>query len=248
MGKKTKIILISLAILIAFSFIKNSFAQFVIESVVSKAAHLPLRIGSTHVGIARGKIVLKNMRLRNPRAYPDKWLLDAPLVSLDYDWLSLWKGRAHFEEIRLNIREITVIKNAKGELNVDALKGAGREKKKAQARKAPAKPVKMMIDKLYLTIGRVVYKDYSQGPVPTEQVFDIQIQDRVYSHIDDPEQLVHLVVFQALTNTAVAKLANLDLGVFKEGASGALNEGLGFVSNGAGSVEDTAKEIFSLFK
>ena len=111
------------------------------------------------------------------------------------------------------------------------------------------KPPKLMIDKLSLSIGKVVYKDYSQGgQQPQVQTFDINIQNREYRNIDNPSAIVSLVMFEALTRTSLSRLANLDLDSFKEGGIQALSKGLGVVSDGTDVVQNTTKQLLNLIK
>ena len=242
-----KIVVIIAAVLIALSVVKNGLTQSILISALSKAANVPVHIGSTHVQLRSTTIDLKNIQIQNPNSFPEKLMLDAPEVYISFDLPSLLKGFVHFREVRLNLKEVIVIKNATGELNINALKPA-EQKKKAQEEKAQGEAPKLKIDKLSLTIGRVVYKDYSQGGSPKTQIFDINIQDRQFTNIEDVRAVVSLIMFEALTRTSISRLADLDLDVFKDGAGSILSNGLGFAQDGAGKVEETAKGILSLFK
>jgi len=247
-NKKIKIVVIIVAIFIAFSVVKNGFVHSMIEGALSKAAHVPVHIGSTHVQLKSTTIDLKDLQLYNPKSFPEKIMLNAPEIYISFDLPSLFKGLAHFREVRLNLKEIVVIKNANGELNINALKPAN-QKKKAEAEKTQGEAApKLKIDKLSLTIGKVVYKDYSQGSEPRTQIFDINIQDRQYTNIDNVPAVVSLIMFEALTRTSISRLANLDLDVFKDGAGNVLTNGLGLAQGGAGKVQETAKSILNLFK
>ena len=247
MNKIIKIVIIIAAVFIGFSVIKNGVTQAVLSGALSRAAHVPVHIGGTHVQLSSTTIDLKNIQILNPRSFPEKLMLDAPQVYISFDLPGLFKGLAHFREVKLNLKEIVVIKNAAGELNINALKPSEQEKK-AQPAKTEGQAPKLMIDKLSLTIGRVIYKDYSQGGEPKAQVFDIDIQDRQYTHIDNAPAVVSLIMFEALTRTSLSKLTNLDIGGFKDGAGSVLTNGLGLAGGVAGKAENTAKNLLSLFK
>ena len=242
-----KIIVIIAAVLLGFSIIKNGFTQAVLGGALSKAAHVPVHIGSTHVQLSSTTIDLKNVQIHNPRSFPEKLMLDAPEIYISFDLPSLFKGLAHFREVKLNLKEIVVIKNASGELNINALKPS-KNQKKAKSSKAQGEAPKLMIDKLSLTIGRVIYKDYSQGGAPTTQVFDINIQDRQYTDIDNAQAVVSLIMFEALTRTSLSRLTTIDLDSFKGGADDILTNGLGLTGDVAGKAEEAAKGLLNLFK
>ena len=217
-----------------------------LEGGISKAAHVPVHIGSTHVGLLSSSINLKNIRVYNPKGFPERRMLDAPQLFIHFDLPAFFKSKVHFKQVRINLKELIVIKNRDGRLNVDALKPTELERNKKEKAK-PGKAPEFQIDELHLTIGRVVYKDYSAGSPPQVQTFEIGIQDRVFTNINDPTAVVSLVMFEAMTRTTLSRLLNLDLGVFKDGASGVLSKSLGMVGDGTDSIQDTAKNILKLF-
>jgi len=217
-----------------------------LEGGISKAAHVPVHIGSTHVGLLSSSINLKNIRVYNPKGFPERRMLDAPQLFIHFDLPAFFKSKVHFKQVRINLKELIVIKNRDGRLNVDAAKPTETERNKKEKAK-PGKAPEFQIDELHLTIGRVVYKDYSAGPPPQVQTFEIGIQDRVFTNINDPTAVVSLVMFEALTRTTLSRLVNLDISVFKEGASDVLSKSLGLVGDGTGTIQDTAKNILKLF-
>ncbi len=245
---KIKIIIIVLVVFLAFGFVKNSIIQSVISTTISKAAHVPVSIGSTSASLLSSSIRIKNLRLYNPRGFPEKLMLEIAQIFIDFDPAPLLKGQAHFQEVRVDLKQLVVIKNKDGRVNVDAVKPAKGESRERAAAKSKGEGPKLKIDKLYLSIGRVVYKDYSLGGEPRVEVFDVNMQDRVFTNIEDPNAVVSLVMFEALTKTTLSRLANLDLGSFEGGAGDAVGGLSNFVGKGSDGVENAAKGILSLFQ
>ena len=246
MKKIVKSIVWLVVILVILVVAKNGVAQSVLTSAVSNAAHVPARIGSVNLSFLSASIRIKNFQLSNPAGFPEKVMLDIPQIFIDFDPGALFKGQAHFQEVRLDLKEMIVIKNKEGKVNVESVKPSDKEKKQSHEKAKAAsggKPPKLHIDKLVLSIGQVVYKDYSAGGEPQIQSFDINIKDREYNNIDNPQQIVSLVMFEALTRTSLSRLASLDLDSFKEGGIGALSKGLGVVADGTDSVATSAKEL-----
>ena len=254
MKKITKILAGFVIALVLLGVFKNGIVQTVLSASISKFAHVPVGIGSTDVRFLSSFIDLRNIKVYNPSGFPERMMLDVPQILIDFDPAPLWKGRAHFEEVRLNVKELVVIKNRDGKLNLDAVKPTQREsqqqkeKRQEQAQPGGGKAPKIQIDKLYLSIGKVIYKDYSAGPNPKIQEFDINIQNRLYSNIDNPGAVVSLIMFEALTRSGLSRLAGMDLGVFQDTANGAFSKGMGLVGEGADKIESASKGILSLFK
>lgn len=244
MNKLIKIGIGIVAVVVGLSMAKNLIFQWAFEGVVSKAAHVPVKTGSTDLNLGSGSITLKNLRVMNPRKYTERLMLDAPLVAIEADIQSFFKNQAHFKNIEIDLKELTVIRSRDGRLNVDAVKP---EKKPGAPAEKSSGP-KLHIDRLSLSIGRVVYKDYSLGDSPTVQTFEVGIRDRVFNDLESPDAVVSVVMFEALTHTALANLADLDLGAFKGNAADVLSKGLNLSEKGADAVQTAARSLSSLFK
>lgn len=250
-GKLVRIAAVAVTVFFILAVSKNLLIQSALAGAISRAVHVPVSIGGTNASFLKSSIRLKNIRVKNPQGFKESLMLDAPLIAIRFDAPAFFKGTAHFQEIRLDLKEVVVVKNKDGRLNVDAAKPKAEDKekqKKAKQDKAKGKAPKLMIDKLYLTIGHVVYKDYSSGGAqPAVQEFNINIKDRVYTNIDNPSAIISLIMVEALTRTTISRLAGLDVSVFKDGALGAISGGLGVVGDGTDSLESAAKGIASLF-
>ncbi len=243
-----KLVVALLVLLGVLGFFKNWIVRSAVSKAITSVAHVPVRIGATDVRLMATSILLKDIKVENPSGFPERGMLDIGQIYIDFESKDLGKGVAHFEELRLDLRELTVIRNRDGKLNIDSLKPtggkSGKEGKPAEKGNAP----KLLIDRLYLSIGRVVYKDYSAGGAPEVQTFDINIKDRAYANVENPNEIMSLLMVEALTKTTLSRLADLDLDLFKDGASGVLSKGLGLVDDGTGTLQQTANNLLGLFK
>ncbi len=212
-----------LIILLVISISKDVIIKFSVESGIKAVTGLKLSIKTFRIGVFNTLVDIKGLKLFNPPAYKDKIMLDMPEIYVDYDLPGFFKGMIHMEEVRIALKEFVVVKNEKGEINLDSLKvvQAQKEGKKPEA-KAAGKAPKVAIDVLDLKIGKVIYKDYSAGPTPKVREFNVNISER-YTNITDPYALVSLIVVKALTNTAIGNLVNIDLRGLEGTISGTLN-------------------------
>lgn len=248
----------ALACLVVLSFAKNTIVKVSVEKGVNVVTGLKLGIKSMNVGVIKTLVGIKGLTLYNPKGYKDKVMLDMPEIYVQYDLPAILKGDVHLQEMRIDLKEFVVVKNEKGELNLNALnvvKDQKGEKKAGPATKGDAPSIR--IDSLRLKIGKVVYKDYSGGGEPKVQEFNINL-DEEYSNIDDPTKLVNLIVVKALMNTTIAKLTNFDLNGLKGtigdtlktaqevlGSAGAVGEQLAGMTGEAGKTVSEATEAVS---
>ncbi|MBI4353547.1 MAG: AsmA family protein [Candidatus Omnitrophica bacterium] len=243
MGSFKKIILAGVIVFVGLALLKNALVQAVTAWAISKATHVPVSVGSAHLGIFSSSLRFRKIVVQSPQGFPERAMLDVPEVSVDFAWDSLFKKEFHFEKIRLHVKQITVVKDRAGRLNVDALKPTEQEQKGGFPEAAP-----LRIDRLYLTVEKVVFKDYGGGGEPKIQEFHIGIHDREYAHIDNLSVVASLVMFEALTRTTLSRLVGLDLYVFKDMASGALDGSVGLVKEGAKGLRNSAQNFLDFFR
>ncbi|OIO37576.1 MAG: hypothetical protein AUJ75_04030 [Candidatus Omnitrophica bacterium CG1_02_49_10] len=240
-----RIAVIVLVSILVLSFVKDAAIKMAVEGGVRVVTGLKLGISSFKVGVINTRVSIKDMRLYNPNGFKDKVMLDMPEIYVNYRLFDTLGGTVHIEEARINLKEFTVVKNEKGELNLDSLNAVQAEKgKKSSQAKAP----KIQIDELELKIGKVIYRDYSRGGAPSVKEFDLNLNER-YKNITNPSALVSLIVVKALMNTSIASLTNFDLG----GLKGSVSDTLGsaekvaaqageMLGSTAGKAQDAVKE------
>ncbi len=246
--KKTVIIIsVIFALFIVLYFGKNLIVKTSITAGVKAMTGLKLSIKSMNIGILNTLIGIKGLQLFNPPGFVDKLMVDLPEVYVDYNFGAFIKKKVHLEEVRLDLKEFSVIRNEKGELNLDSLrvveekkeeKVEGEEGKEEEKTKMP----ELQIDVLELKIGKVVYKDYSKGTPPKVREFNVNIDER-FENITNPRTLISLIIVKALKNTVIARLTNFDLGALQEDVAEKLKETTRKVVETADKALETGKDL-----
>ncbi|MFA6142283.1 MAG: hypothetical protein WC738_03205 [Candidatus Omnitrophota bacterium] len=225
MNKKLVIVIGIIVAIVAFGFIKDAIVKISVEKGVEIVTGLKLSIRNFNVGILRTAVNIGGLKLYNPTGFKDRVMLDMPQIYVHYDLPAIFGGTVHLSDVRIDMEEFTVVKNEKGELNLNSLKvaqaGKKGEAKKPEKRVSAGKAPNVKIDSLRLKIGKAVYKDYSKGGAPDVKEFNINI-DETYTNIDNPSALVSLIVVKALANTSIAGMANFDIGSMKSSVSDTL--------------------------
>ena len=226
-----KIVSIGGIVLIVFAGLligKDLAAKAVVESVVRFMTGLELNMRHLDVALLRTSLGIQDLRLFNPNSYQDRQMLYMPEIYVDYELQPFFQGKVHLDEVRVHLKEIMVVKNEKGELNLNSLKAVqsqkkeaaakgGREQKGAKKEKAP----QIRIDSLRLRIEKVIFKDYSKGGRPSVREFNLNLNES-YSNVTNPYGVVSLIVVKVLMNTGLANLTNFDLGPLENSVSDAL--------------------------
>lgn len=236
MKKLLIIAVVVVAAIFVLMFAKDTIIKASVEKGAEIVTGLKLNIGGLNVGILKPIVHIRNIKLMNPANFPDRMMMDMPEIYVNYDLPAIIGGKIHLPEVRLALKEFVVVKNANGELNLDALRTVQAQKEgKAPSQKAPGKAPDIKIDVLKLSIGKVIYKDYSKGPTPVVKEFNINLNES-YTNVDDPYKLASLIVVKALMNTSIAGLANFDL----RGLQGTVGPTLATAKKMALSLMDTA--------
>jgi hypothetical protein len=243
MKKWQKILIIVVVALVALSIIKNFVIKTAITSIGSSVLGAPLTIGHFSLGIVAQKVKIKNLRVYNPPGFPSEPMVDIPEAGVHFDVFALLGGKLHLPYIVFNLKEMVVVKDKNGKLNVDALKifeekskdPKKDEKPDAKEGKAPA----MQIDVMKLNIGRVIMKDYTKGDEPSILVYEVDLKDKTFKNITSPQELATVVMVQGLGPTALK-------GAKAYAAATLL--GVGFLPAGVAGVfmgKDHATQVFS---
>jgi len=231
-----------LIIVIAVILAKDVIVKVSIEKGVELVTGLKLEMARLRVGIFKPVIDIANFTLLNPKGFADRTMMQMPEIYVRYDLPAIASGKIHLPEVRLALKEFLVIKNAQGELNLDALKTVQAQKtEKSPSQKAPGKMPPIKIDLLKLSIGKVMYKDYSKAGAPSIKEFNINLAES-YTNVEDPYALASLIVVKALMNTSIAALANFDLKGLQQSAGEVFSGAQEITSKAVATTQETATQ------
>lgn len=217
MKRSRRLAVVLVAILVGLALIKNEIAKVAVINGVKAVTGLGVSIDHLDLGLLTTRVSVKGVKVLNPKGFDEPVMVSIPELYVDYDVGAVLKGKTHLELVRLQLDELTVVKNAEGRVNLHSLTVV-KEQQKTPSQKPATKPSPLLIDLLELQIGRVVYKDYSKGVPPTVRAFNVNINER-YEHVRSPQALGSMILVRALAKTTIAQAANLDLGGLRETAS-----------------------------
>lgn len=231
--KKIAVFFIVLIIfVIGIVLAKNIIAKAAIINGVKAITGLDIELGEAKVGILKTFFSLADLKILNPRGFSDKIMADLPEIYASYDLGGFFKGKVHLGDLRINLKQLVVVTNEKGEANIKSLN--------AFLPKGSGKPPQVQIDNLNLKIGKVVYKNYWLGKAE-EREFDININED-FKNITDPNALVGLILVRALSGTDIAGLANINLSGLRDEVS---KEVTGQLETVTGQLKEKAQETLN---
>lgn len=202
--KNTGILFLVVCIIVLFT--KDTIIRLSAQKIGSSALGAQLTIGHFSWNLLAGQVLVRDLKIGHPPGYEKGVFADISRIELRYDTIALMTGSLHMPLVRIDLKEMTVIKNSEGKLSVDEFKilHAAESEVKAGKTKNETKPApKFLIDELKLNIGQVVFKDYFKKDTPKILVYDLNLKDRVSKNIDSVPKLVAAVIMQAVKKTAI---------------------------------------------
>jgi hypothetical protein len=89
-----------------------------VERQIRKDTGMNLEIGDFSFSVLDSKVTLNNSKLYNPADFGGTLFLDMPEVHIEYDRAALRRHELHITFMRVNLRELDVVKNAAGATNL----------------------------------------------------------------------------------------------------------------------------------
>lgn len=242
--KKIAVLLLILMLgVFAVSIGKDLIIKGAIESIVSIATGLRIDIGELKTSIVNSSIDIRDMTVLNPPRFEDKIMLYIPEIYIDYDLSALLKKEIHLKDVRIDLKQFTVIKDKRGETNLDHIKNL--KKKGGKTAKGGTGERPLQIDNLKLKIGKVIYKDYSLGEKPVITEYNINLDSR-YRNVQNASEIMGIIVARALINTTIGTLS--DFRKFKDTTAGTLETGKDILKRTADELKGILERPFKARK
>ncbi len=239
MLKKIGIVLLIIILFIALAvgFGKNFIVKTAVTATVKAMTGLKLTIGDLNIGVVKTLVGINDLKLYNPSGFTDNIMIDLPQALVDYDLKAFFNKKIHLEKVLLNLKEFIVVKNKDGALNLDSLNAvqAAKEDESSAQKKTTQVKGKMpeiQIDLLELKVGKVIYKDYSQGGSPRIREYNLNLDEK-FENITNLQDFARLIIVRALARTPIASLADFDLGALSKGLDSTLKDTQIIIKDGA---------------
>jgi len=241
-----RIVLVLVALVVVLFLARNFIARKSVEIGTKQLTGFPLDIGSVNLGVFGGVLEVQNLKLMNPPEFKGGTFVDLPLFKVDYYTMSMLSGSPHLKEVNVNLEQVVVVKNEKGETNANVIQeriSPAEESESAETKPAPKEEKKQAyrVDLVKVHIGTVIIQDYSKGGKLSEKKMTLN-RDIELENVTESTSISALVM-----KAALGPVADVAGGLVKD--VGALTDAAGkAVSGTVGNVEKAGKGLFDSFK
>jgi len=219
-----------LFLLVVVLFLARNFvAREAVQFGAKKMTGFPLTIGSVDLAVFSGKVDVRDLKLMNPPEFQEQIFVDMPELFVDYRLGSMLTGAPHINDMLINIKQLVVVKNNKGESNAQKLKGVVSSGKSSG---------KYYVGTLRIHIGTVTIKDFSR-PKPYEHTTPLNI-DVTYPNITDSTDISRLVLLTVMTQVRLP-----DIGISTEDLKKNLSDASGQAGHALEGAKDAIGGLFN---
>jgi len=169
---------------------RDWIAKQLAERQIHTATGLEPEIGDLSFSVLEPKVTLNNFRLYNTTEFGGALFLDVPELHIEYDRAALRRHELHISLMRVNFREVDVVKNQAGVTNImSAINTIMPRKSEGGGRTvAPLNGYKFTgIDLLNLSMGAAKFVDLKDQR--RNRMVVIGIQNQIYTNVVSPANL-----------------------------------------------------------
>jgi hypothetical protein len=213
------VLVLSFGILIAA---RNIIVRVCLEQEVRVITGLNLDIGKLDIGFGEPTVAIKDLKLYNPSGYTDPVMADVGEIYFRYKPGDMLKGKIYLYELRITLKELSVIRRSGNDSNYNALR--------ALQPHGNGPPLPLTIDDFSLNVGTVVFKDYAYVSPPLVKTYNLNLKER-YKNVQGVNDLERLIMISVLSKTSIANVLKVDLNKLKEDLPGTLLNSLQTADN-----------------
>ena len=241
-----RILVVLVALVIVGVLCRNLIARKAVEVATQKLTGFPLEIGAVDIGLLSGRLEVRDFRLLNPEEFHGGTFVLLPLLRVDYDLLSFLRRAPHIRELTVNVAEVDLVTNEKGEANATVLQkraeslGGGKPATSTSpATPAPAAEKKLpyRVDLVKVHVGSIIKRSFNRDGKPSETKINLNV-DAVYNDVNESSSISKLIM-----DTVFGQLGAV-AGEMIKGAGAAVNEaGQTLQKTGKGLFDNIKKAI-----
>ena len=177
-----------------------------VAAVINQVTGFPVQIERSHVSFRGSEFGIYGISIKNPEGFPEGTFAKIPEIYVDFDFSEfLSDKKLHFQEVKVNLEEIDIIRNREGDMNVTNLKTVKKDQKAAATKALKKEKKPFLIDELVLTVRNIRYRDESL-PMPVDRSVDLKIEQEVFRGVTNPSDIVRLIMAKVFYSAAFGRL------------------------------------------
>ena len=184
---------------------RDSILKLAAQKSLQATTGMRVEIAKFKTGLRTAAIEMQGFKLHNYPEFGNSVLLDVPDLFVEFDSELASQGKLRFKQLRVNLAELNVIRDAAGRWNIEKLEKEMTERNAARTNRNERRLVFAGIDEMRFTIGRINYTD-RQKPSRSRQIA-VNISNELVQGIRTDEDLQDWIgsnIFKVVLQEAAA--------------------------------------------
>ena len=181
------LILVVVAIVVGLLLSKDAILKAAVEQQIHAQTGMDAKIGRLSLGLLTPVVTIENLRIHNTPEFGGTPFLDIRELHVEYDRDALAQRKLKITLLRLNLEELTVVRNANGTTNLSTLKWQ------------PSSPPKLAgdvefrgVDVMNLSLGKIQLIDLKEPR--NSRIRNVNLQNQVFHNVRTPGDLYGVLV------------------------------------------------------
>ncbi len=181
------LLFVAIALIVGLLLSKDAIAKAAAEQQIRAQTGMDVKIGRFSIGLLSPVVTIENFKLYNTPEFGGTPFLDIPELHLEYDRVAFARRQLRITLLRMNLAELTVVRNDRGKTNIASF---------AAAPPRAAKTTNMVqfvgVDVMNLSVGKAHFIDLNNPGKNRE--FKANLQNQVFRNVKTTGDLYGVLI------------------------------------------------------
>lgn len=174
------LVVLAMVLVVGLFLAKDAIARVAVEQQIRSQTGMDVKIGKLSIGVLSPVATIENLKLYNTPEFGGTPFLDVRELHLEYDRDALAQRKLRVTLLRVNLEELTVVRNATGHTNLSILSA----KSSSSTPKAAADVDFRGVEVLNVSLGKVQLIDLKNPR--NNRLRNVNLQNQVFNNVKTP--------------------------------------------------------------
>ena len=181
------LLFVAIALIVGLLLSKDAIAKAAAEQQIRAQTGMDVKIGRFSVGLLSPVVTIENFKLYNTPEFGGTPFLDIPELHLEYDRAAFARRQLRITLLRLNVAELTLVRNDNGRTNIASFAAAP-----PRAARTTNSVEFMGVEVMNLSVGRGHFIDL-RNPSRNRE-FNANLQNQVFRNVKTTGDLYGVLI------------------------------------------------------
>jgi len=182
------LLMVAIGLVVGLLLSKDAILKAAVEQQIRSQTGMDAKIGRLSLGLLTPVVTIENLTVHNTPGFGGTPFLDIRELHVEYDREALAQRKLRITLLRLNLEELTLVRNPNGTTNISVFKDL-----------PPGKPDKLAgdvefqgVDVMNLSLGKIQLIDLKEPR--NNRIRNVNLQNQVFHNVRTPGDLYGVLV------------------------------------------------------